>query len=105
RRHPEQLGTEVVLEPRADHLLAVVQILRPDEPDDRIDQQRLKVARHPIRPGFERLLVDAMMGARGETRALPCFEVHHVLSHGPAAERERRVTRLAEQREVYPKAR
>ena len=37
-RQPEQLAAEMIFEPRASDLLAVVQILRPDEPDDRVHQ-------------------------------------------------------------------
>jgi hypothetical protein len=40
-RHAEQLAAEVVFEPGADDLLAVVQVFRADEADHRVDQQRL----------------------------------------------------------------
>ena len=40
-RHAHQLAAEMVLEAGADDLLAVIEIFRADEADDRVDQQRL----------------------------------------------------------------
>ncbi len=60
-RNPEQLSTEVVFEPRTNNLLAIVQIFRADESNDRIDQQRLKLACDRVGSCFQRLLVDTVM--------------------------------------------
>ena len=48
----EQLAAEVIFKAGADDLLAVVEILRADEADDGVDQQRTKAARHRIGAGL-----------------------------------------------------
>ena len=65
-REAEQFPAEVILEPGADDLFAVVKILRADEADDGIDQERLELARNGVGAGLRGLLIDAMMRARGE---------------------------------------
>ena len=87
----------MIFQPRADDLLAVVQILRPDEAHDRVDQQRLELSSHRVRASFERLLIDAVMGVGRQARALPRLEIHDVVAHRAAAERQRGVAGFAEQ--------
>ena len=60
-RHAHQLAAEVVLQPGANDLLAVIQVLRPDETDHAVDQQRLKRPSDSVGSGFHRLLIDTVM--------------------------------------------
>src|SRR5262249_61884510 len=43
-RHAHQLAAEMILQAGAGDLLAVVEIFRPDEAHDRVDEQRLERA-------------------------------------------------------------
>ena len=63
-RDAEQLAAEVVLEAGPRDLFAVIQVLGADEADDRVHEERFEAARDGVRAGFERLLIDAVMGAR-----------------------------------------
>src|SRR5712691_13042045 len=56
-RHAHELAAEMILQSGARDLLAVEQIFRPDKADDRVDQQRLEVARNGVGPCFDGLLV------------------------------------------------
>ena len=78
----QQLAHEVVLQPGADDLPLVVQVLRPDEADDAVDQERVERPGHAVGPGLERELVDALMGAGRQGTPLPRLEVHRLLA-GP----------------------
>ncbi len=60
----------MILEPGADDLLAVIEILGADEANDGVDEQRPILACNRIGAGFERLLVDAVVRV-GRKRA-PC---------------------------------
>ena len=104
-RETEQLAAEVILEAGADDLLAVVEVLGPDEPDHRVDEQRPELARHRIGPCLAGLLVHAMVGVGGQGIALSGFEVHHVVAQRAALERERRLVRLLEQGKIDAEAR
>ena len=75
-RQAEQFAAEMVLQPGPDDLLAIVQIFRPDESDDRVHQQRLEFPRHGIGAGFERLLIDAVMRPGREAAPLAGLEIH-----------------------------
>jgi hypothetical protein len=98
----EQLAAEVVLQAGADHLLAVVEVLRPDEPDDGVDQQRREVPRHRVGARLQRLLVDrppadpAVRVGR-QRRPLAGLEVRDVVAHGAAAQFQGAGPRLREQ--------
>ena len=74
----------MIFQPGADDLFAVVKILRSDEADDRIDQQGLEAPRHGVGAGLAGLLVQSVMGARGQGRSLAGFKIHDVFSHGAA---------------------
>ena len=73
QRHTQKLAAEMVLEPRADDLLAIEQILRPDEADHRVDEQRIKSARDAVGARFQRLLVAAVVRLRRQAAALPSY--------------------------------
>ena len=60
-RQSEKFAAKVVLESRANNLLAVVKILWANEANDCIDEQRRKLRRYPVSARFESLLIDAMM--------------------------------------------
>jgi hypothetical protein len=68
----------VVLQRRPRDLLAVVQILRPDEADDGVDQQRLEFSRDGVRARLERLLIHPVVRPGREGAALAGLEVHDV---------------------------
>ena len=91
QRHAEQLAAEVVLEAGADDLLAVVEVLRPDEADDGVGQQRLERPRHAVGARLAGLLVDAVVGVGGQRAALAGLEVHDVVAEGAALQRQRRL--------------
>ena len=69
----------MILKPGADDLPLVVQILRADEADDAVDEERLERSRDSVCPRFERQLIDSVMRLRGQSAALAGFEVHHVI--------------------------
>src|SRR6516162_1790353 len=100
----EELAAEMILEPGADDLLAVVEMFRPDEAHDGVDEERRERARHRVGAGLERLLVDAVVRAGGERAALPGLEIHHVVADGAAVKRQRGRARLGEEREVDAEA-
>jgi hypothetical protein len=86
-------------------LLAVIKVLRPDEPDDGVHQQRLEPAGNGVRASLAGLLVHPMVSGRGEGAALPCLEVHDVGADGATPQLQRRVPRLCQQSEGNPEAR
>src|SRR5713226_3031834 len=69
----------MVLESSADDLPLVVQILRPDEADDTVDQKRLEGSRDSVSSCFKRQLIDSVMRLGRESAALARFEVHRVI--------------------------
>ena len=99
-RQAEQLAAEMIFESGADDLLAIVQILRADKADHGIHQQRLELARDRVGARFAGLLIDAVMRIGGQRAALAGLEIHHVVADGSAFQDKRRVTRLAQQREI-----
>jgi hypothetical protein len=98
-RQPEQLAHEVVLEAGALDLRGVVQVLGPDEADDRVHEEGRVAAREPVAAGLERDLVDALMAARGQLAALAGLEVQDV-GPGDVAALARHRGRLVEKRGV-----
>src|SRR5438874_1020382 len=70
----------MILQPRADDLPLVVQILRTDEADDAVDEKRLEDPCDPVGSCFERQLIDAVMRFGGQCTALAGFEVHNVIT-------------------------
>src|SRR5689334_7233613 len=90
----------MVLQSRSDDLLAVVEIFRADETNDRVHEQWLELARHGVRTGFERLLIDTMMSVSGERGTLSRLEVHDVVSHSSTLQRTSCVESLAKQLQV-----
>ena len=103
-RQPEQLAAAMVLQRGTQDLLAVVKIFGADEADDRIDQQRPELPGDAIGAAFEGLLVDAVVGAGRQCRALAGFEIQRVAADGAAAKRSGGVLRCAEQRQVDAEA-
>ena len=104
-RQAQQLAAEVILQAGANDLLAVVEVLRADEPDHGVDQQRLQIPRDRVGPGLQRLLVDrltahAEVGARTQRGSLPGLQVHHVVADGAAAQRPAGRQALAQQGDV-----
>src|SRR5260370_16572671 len=69
----------MVFESSADDLPLVVQILRPDEADDTVDQKRLEGSRDSVSSGFKRQLIDSVMRLGRESAALARFKVHRVV--------------------------
>ncbi|MNN81142.1 hypothetical protein D3C81_1979320 [compost metagenome] len=62
--YPLDFPHEMIFQSGADHLLAVIQILRAYKSDHCIHQKRLETLRKPITAGFQGYLVYAMMSAR-----------------------------------------
>ena len=100
----EEFAAEVIFKTGTDDLLAVVEILRSDEPDDGVDEKRVELACHGIAAGFAGLLIHAMMGVRGKRTSLPCFEVHDVVAECAPLEAQGGILCLAQQRERDAKA-
>ena len=84
--HAQQLAAEVIFQPCADDLLAVIQVLRADEADHGVDQERVEVPRHGVGAGFAGLLVDAVVGVGRQRTALPGLEIHQVVAQRSALE-------------------
>src|SRR2546427_10256641 len=68
----------MIFEARADDLLAVEKILRTDETDDGVDEQRAEFARHRIGAGLHGLLINAEIRLGRECCTLPGLEIHQV---------------------------
>jgi hypothetical protein len=75
----------MILEPRPGDLLAVEQVFRADEADDRVHQQGREFPRHGIGARLDGLLVDAVMRLGREGAALAGLEIHDVVADAPAA--------------------
>ena len=107
-RQAEQLAHEVVLQPGADDLPLVVQVLRPDEADHAVDQERVERPGHAVGPGLERELVDAVMRAGRKGTALPRLEVHRLVADpghvAAAVVLEHALAPLAQERQVDAEA-
>ena len=56
------------------------EVLRADEADHAVDQERVERAGHAVGPGFERELIDAVMRLGRQGAALAGLEVHHVVA-------------------------
>ena len=69
------------------------------KPTTVVDQQRIELARDRVRAHFAGLLIDAVMGIRRQRAALPGFEIHQVIAHRAAIQRQRRFIRLLQQRQ------
>ena len=104
-----QLAHEVVLKPGSRHLPGVIQILRPDETHNGVDQKWLEPLGKTIAPCLHGHLIRTMMGIAGQFGPLPRLEIHHVrplrralgeqelpcLLDGGGVEAESRIARLA----------
>ena len=80
-RQAKELAAEVVLQPSAKNLFAIVKIFRPNEADHSIDEHRRKAACDGIRARLTGLLVHSLMCVRGERAALAGLKVHDVVPH------------------------
>ena len=87
-RQAKQLAAEMILEPGADDLLAVIKIFRADKADHAVDQERIERPRHRIGPRLAGLLIDIVIGIGGQRRALAGLEIHHIVTDRPAAQRQ-----------------
>ena len=74
------------------------------KPDDAVDQQRRECAGHGVGARLDRLLIDAVMRIGRQRTALAGLEIHHVVADRAALQRQRRVARLAQQRERHAEA-
>jgi hypothetical protein len=92
-RQFEKLAAKMVLETRANDLLAVVKIFGANEPYDRVDEQRRELARYRVGARFESLLVDATTRVRRERRTLSGLEIHHILAERARRFNERAISR------------
>ena len=99
-RHAQHLAAKMVFQTGTDNLLAVIQILRPNETDNRVHEKRLETPRDGISARFQSLLVNAEMRVRGKTRALSGLEIHHVISHRSATKTSRRIAGFFEYSKV-----
>lgn len=60
-RDEVHLAHEMILESCTDDLLVVVQVFRSDEPDDRVDDERIIVPGKTVVSRFKCHLIDIMM--------------------------------------------
>ena len=93
-RQAEQFAAEVILQPRPGDLLAVIEVFGADEPHHGVHQERPEGPRHGVGARLQRLLVDPVMGARRQGRALARLEIHHIVAEGIAPQAERRFVGL-----------
>jgi hypothetical protein len=77
----QQLAHEVILQPGPDDLPFVEQVFRPDEADDRVDEEGVERSGYAVGAGFERELIDAVMGAGRKSTALAGLKIHDLLAH------------------------
>ena len=76
----------------------------PMNPTTVLTSSGSKLARHRIGARFAGLLVDIVMGIGRQRRALPGLEVHHIFADRAAAAATRRLSRLAQQRQIDAEA-
>src|SRR3954469_16231610 len=93
----------MVLEPGADDFLAVEKIFRADEADHAVDQQRIERTGDAVSARFEGLLIDTVMGARRQRRALPGLEIHDIVADGRPPQRQPGFAGFLEHRKIDPK--
>ena len=79
-----QLAHKVVLQTGADDLFGVVEIFRPDEAHDGVDQERLIPLGKAVAPGLHGHLVRPIVGLGGQLGALAGLEIHDVGAGGGA---------------------
>ena len=105
----QQLAHEMIFQPGTDDLALVEEVLRPDEADHAVDQERVERPGHAVGSGLERELVDAVVSAGREGTPLPCLEVHRLVADpgdvAVAVVLEHALLSLAQQRQVDPEAR
>ncbi len=99
-----QLAAEVVFQPGADDLLAVIEVFGADEAHHRVHQQRVVAARQRIGAHFAGLLVHAVVAAGREGAALAGLEVHDVVAHGAAPQLQGGVVGLVEHGDAHAEA-
>src|SRR5467141_3364728 len=102
--HAEELAAEVVLQPRAHNLLAVVEVLRADEPNDSVDEQSLVSAREAVGARLQGLLVAVVVRACRKAAPLPRFEVQDVVAHGSPFQGPGSIKSLAQYLQIHPEA-
>ena len=94
----------MILQPGPDDLPLVEEVLRADEADDAVDQERVERAGHAVGPRLERQLIDAVMRLRRQGAALARLEVHHVVADpghvAPAVVFQHALAALAQQRQA-----
>ncbi|SHV31720.1 Uncharacterised protein [Mycobacteroides abscessus subsp. abscessus] len=101
----KQLATEMVFQPGAHDLLTVVEVFGSNESDDGVDQERFQVTGHRIGPGLQGLLINwftagTQVSTRTQRGALPRFQIHDVVTDGPAAQGPGGVAALTQQRDI-----
>src|SRR3984957_20625648 len=94
----------MVLEGGARNLFPVVQVFRADETHDRIDQQGLKGSCDRVGARLEGLLIDAVMRAGRQRRALSCLKVHDISADGVPGEGQASILTFTKQGQVDAKA-
>src|SRR6266436_9321023 len=98
----------MILKTGTDDLPLVIQIFRPDEADDTIDEKGFESACDSIGSCFEGQLIDSVMRVGRQSAALTGFEVHHLISHPAriplAVMRENLLSALAQQAQGDPEA-
>ncbi len=103
-RYAEQLAADVILQPGADDLLAVVEIFRADEAHHGVHQQWFVVARHRIGAHLAGLLIHAVVRIGRQRAALAGFEIHHVVADIAATQRQARFITFLQQGQVDAEA-
>src|SRR5271170_3186774 len=89
--YTHQFAAEMIFQSGTNDLPAVEQVLRTNESDHRIGEQRLEFSRDCIRTRFAGLLIDAKVRVGRKRATLAGFKVHDVLPNRSAPQRERRL--------------
>lgn len=76
----------MILQSRANNLLAVVEVFRANKAHHGIGKQRREMSRHGVGAGFAGLLIHSLVGISGERRTLAGFKIHDILALGAALE-------------------
>src|SRR6185436_1838762 len=90
----------MILQSGPNDLLAVEEVLGPDEANHRVHKQRFELPCNGIGARFHRLLIDAEMSIRRESCALTGLEIHQVCPDWTAPEAANGIVRLLEQRKT-----
>src|SRR5262249_18566585 len=76
----QELAHEMVFESSAYDLSFVIQVFRPDESNDAVNQKGIECTRNSVSSGFESQLINSVMRVCRKSTPLSGLEVHDVVA-------------------------